>query len=146
MDTTAHVLLTLAVVIALGQLIGRLFAYVGQPPVIGEVVAGIVLGLSVLGQIVPGGPSWLLSPGDAPFLRGIAQLGVILCMFLVGLELDVGQVRKRAAAAFVIANASILVPLCLNARVPWDWVGPFPRHAGANRKQDHGQATENSAK
>jgi Kef-type K+ transport system membrane component KefB len=115
MDTTAHVLLTLAVVIALGQLIGRLFAYVGQPPVIGEVVAGIVLGPSVLGQIVPDGPGWLLPPGDAPFLREIAQLGVILYMFLVGLELDVGQVRKRAAAAVVIANASILVPLCLGA-------------------------------
>jgi Kef-type K+ transport system membrane component KefB len=115
MDTTAHVLLTLVAVIALGHVIGRLFAYIGQPPVIGEVVAGILLGPSVLGQIVADGPSLLLPPASAPVLREIAQLGVILYMFLVGLELDLGHVRHRARSAIVIANASIVVPFALGA-------------------------------
>src|SRR5262249_20363767 len=54
-DATPYLLLTLAAVIVLGRAIGWLFALVGQPPVIGEVIAGIVLGPSVLGQIVPDG-------------------------------------------------------------------------------------------
>ena len=113
MDATAHLLLTLAVVIILGRLVGWVFAHVGQPPVIGEVIAGIMLGPSLLGQIVPDGPAWLLPPEVAPYLREIAQLGVILYMFLIGLELNVSEVRQRAGAAIVIANASIVVPFAL---------------------------------
>jgi Kef-type K+ transport system membrane component KefB len=115
MDTTAHLLLTLAVVIMLGRLVGWVFAHIGQPPVIGEVIAGIMLGPSLLARLVPDGPAWLLPPAVAPFLREIAQLGVILYMFLVGLELNLSQVRQRAAAALVVAHASIIVPFALGA-------------------------------
>src|SRR5262249_12362431 len=86
-----------------------------QPPVIGEVIAGIVLGPSVLGQIVPDGPTWLLPPEVAPYLREIAQLGVILYMFLVGLELSVSRLRDQAHAAIAISHASIVVPFVLGA-------------------------------
>jgi Kef-type K+ transport system membrane component KefB len=112
-DTTAHLLLTLAAVIVLGRVIGWLFRHVGQPPVIGEVVAGLMLGPSVLGQVVPGGPAWLLPQLVAPYLREIAQLGVILYMFLVGLELNVARLRQQAKAAVIIANVSIIVPFVL---------------------------------
>ncbi len=115
MDATAHLLLTLAAVITLGRALGWLFAHVGQPPVIGKVIAGIMLGPSVLGQVVPDGPAWLLPPDVAPYLREIAQLGVILYMFLIGLELNVSRLREQAGAALVIANASILVPFALGA-------------------------------
>jgi Kef-type K+ transport system membrane component KefB len=114
-DATAHLLLTLAVVITLGRLLAWLFRHVGQPPVIGEVVAGIVLGPSVFGQIVADGPTWLLPRDVAPYLREVAQLGVILYMFLVGLELDLGRVWQKARAALVIAHASILVPFALGS-------------------------------
>jgi Kef-type K+ transport system membrane component KefB len=112
-DTTAHLLLTLAAVIVLGRIVGRLLALIGQPPVIGEVIAGIMLGPSLLGQLVDGGPAWLLPPEVAPILREIAQLGVILYMFLVGLELHAGRIRKLAGAAIAISHASILVPFAL---------------------------------
>ena len=115
MDVTAHVLLTLAAVVVVGRCVGWLFAYIGQPPVIGEVIAGIMLGPSLLGLMVPGGPAWLLPPAVAPYLREIAQLGVILYMFLVGLELNAGQVRQRAWAAVFIAHASIIVPFVCGA-------------------------------
>jgi Kef-type K+ transport system membrane component KefB len=108
-------LLTLAVVITLGRLLGWLFAFLRQPPVIGEVIAGIMLGPSLLGQIVPGGPAWLLPPEVAPTLREIAQLGVILYMFLVGLELHAGRLREQAKVAIAISHASILVPFALGA-------------------------------
>src|SRR5262249_33787115 len=100
-------------VIVLGRAVGWLFAHVGQPPVIGEVIAGIMLGPSVLGQVVSDGPAWLLPADVAPSLRAIADLGVILYMFLVGLELDAGRLRQLARPAAVIAIASILAPLTL---------------------------------
>src|SRR5688572_29109236 len=78
-DVLLRVLIALAAVIVVGQVLARVFAAVGQPPVIGEVVAGILLGPSLLGEEV----SALILPASvAPFLGLIAQLGVILYMFL----------------------------------------------------------------
>src|SRR6266478_1617702 len=113
MDTTAHLLLTLATVIVLGRVLGWAFRYIGQPPVIAEVIAGIMLGPSLLGQIAPGAPAWLLPPRVAPFLREIAQLGVILYMFLVGLELNASRLKQRAWAVIVVSHASIVAPFVL---------------------------------
>src|SRR5689334_2236569 len=67
-EALPHVLLALAAVIFAGKLLGRAFRALGQPPVIGEVVAGICLGPSVLGRVWPEGMAWLLPPGVAPFL------------------------------------------------------------------------------
>src|SRR5947209_7598888 len=67
-DVLIHVLVTLTAVVALGWLLGRLFRFVGQPPVIGEVVAGIVLGPSVLGWLSPAAGEFLLPAAVAPFL------------------------------------------------------------------------------
>jgi Kef-type K+ transport system membrane component KefB len=110
-----HVLLALAAVVIAGLIVGRLFVYLGQPPVVGEVVAGILLGPSLLGRIAPSVSAYLLPPSVAPLLGVIAQLGVILYMFLVGLELNAGFLRGRAHAAVAISNASIIVPFLLGA-------------------------------
>ena len=108
-----HVLLALAAVVIAGLIVGRLFVYLGQPPVVGEVVAGICLGPSLLGRLAPGVSAYLLPPSVAPLLGVIAQLGVILYMFLVGLELNAGLLRGRARSAVAISNASIIVPFLL---------------------------------
>jgi Kef-type K+ transport system membrane component KefB len=105
-----HVLLTLAVVMILGRLLGRACAWVGQPPVIGEVGAGILLGPSLLGWLWPGATAFLLPAEAEPTLGVVAHLGVILFMFLVGLDLKPGQLRGQARRAGVIAAASIAVP------------------------------------
>jgi Kef-type K+ transport system membrane component KefB len=128
-DATPYLLLTLAVVIVLGRAIAWVFAHIGQPPVIGEVIAGIVLGPSVLGQIVPDGPARLLPPGVAPYLREIAQLGVILYMFLVGLELNMTRLRDEAHTAVAISHASIVVPFVLGAALAL-LLYPRVSHAG----------------
>ena len=119
-DVVLHVLFTLATVILLGTLLGRLCKYVGQPPVIGEVVAGLALGPSLLGAISPEMmhlliPSQVLDPkaSVATSLKVIAQLGVILYMFLVGLELNAAQLKHKAHAAVAISHASIVVPFAL---------------------------------
>jgi Kef-type K+ transport system membrane component KefB len=105
-----HVLVALAAVIVTGQLLAKLLASLRQPPVIGEVVAGILLGPSLLGPELSG---WILPPAVAPFLGLIAQLGVILYMFLVGLELNTGLLTHRVHATVATSHASILVPFLL---------------------------------
>ena len=114
-DTLLHVLLALAAVLVAGQLLGRLFAAMRQPPVIGEVLAGVLLGPSVLGRLVPGLSARILPPEVAPALGLVAQLGVVLYMFLVGLEFDFERVRTRARATIAIAHASIATPFVLGA-------------------------------
>jgi len=114
-DTMLHVLLALVVVIVMARTLGALFRKIHQPPVIGEIIAGIVLGPSVLGRIAPGVASYVLPPSVAPFLNIIAQIGVILYMFLVGLELDPKLLRNRGHATVAISHASILAPFLMGA-------------------------------
>ena len=114
-DVLLHVLLALAVVIVAARGLGSLFKRIQQPPVIGEVVAGILLGPSLLGRVSPEATSFLLPPSVAPFLSIIAQIGVILFMFLVGLELDIGQLKNRTRATVGISHASIIVPFVLGS-------------------------------
>jgi Kef-type K+ transport system membrane component KefB len=111
----AHALIALAAVLVTGRLLGLLFRRAGQPPVIGEVVGGILLGPSLLGQVWPEAAAFVLPQEVAPFLGVISQLGVILYMFLVGLELDLGVLRQRARSTITIAHASIVVPFLFGA-------------------------------
>ena len=105
-----HVLVTLLAVVIAGQILGRLCRLIGQPPVIGEVVAGILLGPSLLGRVWPEASAFLLPTEVGPYIGVIAQLGVILYMFLVGLELNPAVLRERAGKTLVISHASIAVP------------------------------------
>jgi len=107
-----RVLVALTAVIVVGLILAKCFAYVGQPPVIGEVIAGILLGPSLLG---PEASSLILPTSIAPFLGVIAQLGVILYMFTVGLSLQGERLKHRARAAVAISHASIVVPFLLGA-------------------------------
>ena len=108
-----HVLLALAAVIVVGRLLGKLFVMIGQPPVIGEVLGGIALGPSLLGRIAPDVSTYILPASVAPFLNLVAQLGIILYMFLVGLDLNAGLLRGRARAT--TSHASIVAPFILGS-------------------------------
>ena len=114
-DTLVHVLLALAVVIFTARTIGALFKRFAQPPVVGEILAGILLGPSLLGRVAPHIGEMVLPQTVAPFLQVIAQVGVILYMFLVGLELDPGLLRQRGHATIAISHASIIAPFLLGA-------------------------------
>jgi Kef-type K+ transport system membrane component KefB len=114
-DALPHVLLALAVILVAARLVGTVFRRLGQPPVIGEVVAGILLGPSLLGRISPPALAFLLPPQVAPYLGIIAQVGIILFMFLVGLELDPGLMRNRTHTTIAISHSSIVVPFVLGA-------------------------------
>ncbi len=121
-DVVLHVLATLAAMVGLGHLLARVFQKMGQPPVIGEVVAGICLGPSVLGALAPEImhlliPSPVMDPRGqvATALKVIAQVGIVLYMFTVGLELNAAALRRRAHAAVVISHMSIAVPFLLGS-------------------------------
>jgi Kef-type K+ transport system membrane component KefB len=109
-DTLLHVLLALVVVIIVSRALGTVFRWLKQPPVVGEVIAGIMLGPSLLGRVAPQVSGYVLPPAVAPYLGVIAQVGVLLYMFLVGLHLDLKVVRERGHVALAVSNASIVVP------------------------------------
>ena len=112
-DLLFHILLALAVVAISGRLVGRLVAAIGQPAVIGEVLSGILLGPSLLGLVAPGAEAFLFPAAVRPALGTVAQVGVVVYMFLVGLEFDTGLLKQRAAPLIVTSQASIIVPfLC----------------------------------
>lgn len=130
-DVLLHLLATLAAIIGLGNLLAWLFVRFGQPAVIGEVVAGILLGPSLLGRISPAAMHWLIpSPESDPHglvvssLKMIAQLGVVLYMFLVGLELNTQKVGRQAHTAIAISHASIVLPFILGAALAL-WLYPI---------------------
>jgi Kef-type K+ transport system membrane component KefB len=112
-DLAFHVFLALAVVVIAGHILGRLLAAIGQPPVIGEVVSGILLGPSLLGRVAPGVEAYLFPESARPALGVVAQLGIVLYMFVVGLEFDAGSLRRRAAPFVFTSLSSILVPFAL---------------------------------
>jgi Kef-type K+ transport system membrane component KefB len=106
-------LATLAVVIVAARLLGIVFAYFRQPPVVGEMVAGILLGPSLLGRVWPQAFAEVMRVEVAPMLSAIGQIGVILYMFLVGMHLDRAQLRHRLGAVTAVSQTSIALPFAL---------------------------------
>ena len=88
---------------------------VGQPQVIGEMVAGVLLGPSLLGAFSPGVFAHLFPPGDKPVLFALAQIGLTLYMFVVGLEFQTGLLRRNLRTAAFVSAAGILGPFALGS-------------------------------
>ncbi|MDQ1444889.1 MAG: hypothetical protein QOI20_1353 [Acidimicrobiaceae bacterium] len=108
-------LLAAAVIIVVARLVGALFNRINQPQVVGEIVAGIVLGPSLLGNIWPQATTFLFSPKVLPFIDVLAQIGLIFFMFLIGLELDVRLLKGRGHAAATVSHVSIIGPFLLGS-------------------------------
>ena len=112
-DVLPFVFLDIAIVVVVARLMGRLFVRLRQPAVIGEILGGIVLGPSVLG-LLPGNLPQVLFPADVrPHLTVIAQLGLVLFMFIVGLEVDLQLIQSRRRVATTVSLSSIVLPFGL---------------------------------
>lgn len=113
----AHPLSILLLQIVSIIIVSRLFAYIfnkiGQPTVIGEIVAGIVLGPSLLGLFFPELSGFLFAKESLPNLQFLSQVGLILFMYVIGMELDLKVLRNQAHDAVVISHASIVIPYFL---------------------------------
>src|SRR5262249_40561300 len=106
-------LLQIIVILTMAGVFRWLFRRIHQPPVMGEMVAGIVLGPSVLGLVYPPALALLFPASSLETLRQLSQIGVVLFMFIVGMELNVRYIRGKGSAAVMISHASIVVPFLL---------------------------------
>jgi Kef-type K+ transport system membrane component KefB len=116
------------VILIAARLVGALVRRLGQPQVVGEMLAGIALGPSVLGTQLPAVSAVLFPPNSLGFLNALSQIGLLVFMFLVGLELDPKVLRERGRSAVVISHASIVAPFLLGSILA---IALYPTLAGA---------------
>lgn len=106
-------LLQIITIIIVARIFGFLFRKIGQPKVIGEILAGIVLGPSLIGTFFPEISVFLFPEGSFANLQFLSQIGLILFMFIIGMELDTDVVKTKAHDAVVVSHASIIFPFIL---------------------------------
>ena len=110
---TEQLILSIAIILLAARAVGWIFQRIGQPRVVGEMTAGIILGPSLFGRSFPA-PSPISFPSSSlPALTALSQLGLLLFMFVVGLEVDLERVVKQRTAVVLISNVSIVLPLAL---------------------------------
>ena len=109
----AILLAQIITIIVVARFFGWVFRKIGQPSVIGEIIAGIVLGPSLLGLYFPEFSIALFPIQSLGNLQFLSQIGLILFMFIIGMELDLKVLQNRAKEAIVISHASIVIPFAL---------------------------------
>ena len=112
-EPLATLLLQLIVIIFATRTVGRLFSRFGQPAVIGEIAAGILLGPSLFGWLWPQAFAAVFPKESLNILHMFSQVGVCLFMFVIGMELDIGRLRERAQTVIAVSQFSIIVPYVL---------------------------------
>jgi Kef-type K+ transport system membrane component KefB len=105
--------LSVVVILVVCRAVGRLLHLVGQPPVVGEMIAGVILGPSVLGALLPGVQSALFPQDLRPVLYVVGQIGLVAFMFHVGWDFRVDRLRGVARSAGMVSAAGVLVPMVL---------------------------------
>lgn len=109
------VLVEVLIVIALSRLVGLGFRWIKQPQVIGEIVAGIMLGPSLFGLVAPDLAAAVFPAAAVPFLDVLSEIGLIFFMFLIGLELNPKYLKNNLDTAILTSHVSILVPFSLGS-------------------------------
>ncbi|MBR8829814.1 MAG: Glutathione-regulated potassium-efflux system protein KefB [Chroococcopsis gigantea SAG 12.99] len=113
MDTISLVLIQILIIIGLSRLMGLACRLIKQPLVIGEIIAGIILGPSLLGLVAPELLTTLFPQNTLPFLNLLSQIGLIFFMFLIGLELNPKYLKGNFNTAVLISHVSIILPFSL---------------------------------
>lgn len=122
-------LLQIITIIAVSRLFGWIFKKIGQPMVIGEIIAGIVLGPSLLGVHLPEVSAFLFPASSLGNLGILSQIGLVLFMFVIGMELDLKILKNKAHDAVVISHASIIIPFALGVGLAYFiYIGHAPDH------------------
>ena len=108
-----RLILQLIVILLAARVFGGVARRLGQPPVIGEIAAGVLLGPSLLGWVMPDASAFLFPSASMPTLQLLSQIGVLLFMFVVGVELEPSYLRGKAQAAVAVSHFSIIIPFTL---------------------------------
>src|SRR6266542_2839814 len=114
-EINVRVLLALTIVIGGSRFCGWAISLIGQPRVHGEILAGILLGPSFLGIIWGSSTDYVFPAEILGVLKTLAQIGLVIFMFLIGLELNLGALRGNGHKAVVISHASIILPVILGS-------------------------------
>ena len=112
-DLVLKLFFQLAVILTACRLVGLAGARFAQAQVVSEMVAGVLLGPSLLGLVAPDVQAWIFPRASMPLLYAIAQVGLVLYMFIVGLEFDVELMRTRVRGALAVSWAGVAVPVLL---------------------------------
>jgi len=128
-EISVRVFLQLAVILLACRVVGRLVRPFGQPQVVAEMITGVLLGPSLLGLVAPAAQAWLFPAPTKPIIYVLAQIGLALYMFLVGLEFDLDLIRHRMRSAVAVSWAGIATPFMLGAGLAWVLRERFPLFA-----------------
>lgn len=109
-EPTAMLLLQIISILLISRLLGFLFGKIGQPTVIGEIIAGIILGPSLFGYFYPEAFQFLFAPASLDNLYFLSQVGLILFMFTIGMDLNLSELKEKMGVTYVISHASIVIP------------------------------------
>lgn len=115
----------IAVILCFTKLVGYCLKGIGQPAVIGEILAGILLGPSLLGFLLPSVGDFLFPKNSMSNLSVLSQIGLMLYMFATGTEVDMGYLRKQVRAAVIISHMSIIIPFALGIGAAYFLYEPF---------------------
>src|SRR5712692_4354457 len=107
------VILQIIIIIAASRIFGALFRYLGQPHVCGEIAAVLILGPSLFGKLFPALLRQIFDPSVGPIFSVISQMGLILLMFLIGLEFDFGHLEDNRRTALSVSIVGIAFPFGL---------------------------------
>ena len=113
LEPTGMILLQIIAILVVSRILASLFKRIGQPTVIGEIIAGIVLGPSLLGYIFPDTFHFLFSAKYLDTLYIVSQIGLILFMFTVGMDLNMSELKVKIKQTFVISQTSIIIPFLM---------------------------------
>ena len=130
-ELVAAVVADSALIIGLGFVLGKVARRLGQPEVVGQIIAGIALGPSVLGRLVPELERGLFPPAVVACLTVIAQFGLVFFLFSVGYELDLRLLRRRRRTVLLVALSAFVLPMLLGAGSTVVFEGLYRERAGA---------------
>src|SRR5262245_46795187 len=119
LELSIRFFLQLVVILGTCRVVGAICRRIGQPPVVNEMIAGVVLGPSLFGWLMPGWQAYLFPKASMPIIYAVAQVGIALYMFLVGVEFRADLIRSRVRSAASVSIAGMLVPFALGAVLAW---------------------------
>jgi Kef-type K+ transport system membrane component KefB len=119
MELSVHFFLQLAFILVICRVVGLAAKKIGQPQVIGEMVAGVLMGPSLFGWLLPEAQRWIFPQESMSILYTVNQVGLVLYMFVIGLEFQVDLIQQRLRSAATVSLAGILAPLTLGGLLAW---------------------------
>ncbi|NRR28930.1 cation:proton antiporter [Oxalobacteraceae bacterium] len=114
-DLSVLFFLQMAFILGVCRVVGIVFKRLGQSQVVSEMIAGVIMGPSLMGWIFPDFSAYIFPAASKPILFSVCQIGLVLYMFLVGVEFDVAMIRSRLRSAASVSAAGIVVPFALGS-------------------------------